>query len=197
MLTGARKVGLLQSATVKSTATASSSQTYVFSPLLELEDDLRKTSEVLHERKLFVAHIMFGHEKAVASRGRIMSPTVLVGALLRRGHVGPASNIATDYHLLEAHGIVRVDHGVDRPQLHLVKREVVEEGLSWLERTAGGADENFDPDTLGALRPPDSFVSPEESRRMLQDNTAAIELFQSAVLELRKEAGRAARHEGL
>src|SRR5207248_1378189 len=122
---------------------------------------------------------------------------VLVGSLLRKGFVGPATNIGTDYHMLEAQGIVRVDHGANRPYLHLVKREVVEEGLQWLRRTSVGPDGTFDPDTLGALRPPDSFVTPEENRLRLPDDAAGAEIFHSAVLELRKEAGRAARHEGL
>ncbi len=197
ILKGAQKVGLLQTATVKSTSSPTSSQTYAFSPLLEVEDDLRKTTEVLHERKLFVAHIMFGHEKAVASHGRILSPVVLVNALLRTGEVGPASNIGTDYHMLEAAGIVRVDHDQSRPYLHLVKREVAEEGLEWLRRTSGSEEGGFDPVSLGNLRPPDAFVGPEENRVRLPDDAAATEVFHAAVLELRKEAGRAARHEGI
>lgn len=197
ILDGAQKVGLIQTATVKSTASNVSSQTYAFSPLLEVDDDLRKTTEVLHERKLFVAHIMFGHEKALSERGRIMSPVVLVNALLRRGSVGPASNIGTDYHMLEAAGIVRVDHDRSRPYLHLVKREIVEEGLSWLKSTRGASTGGMDDETLGSLRPPDTFVGPEQRRIGLPDHAAVGEVFQSAVLELRKEAGRAARREGL
>jgi hypothetical protein len=98
MLSSARKVGLVQAASVKSSAGSGGRQTYVFSPVLESDDDKLQTTEVLHLRKLFVAHILYGHEKAVAGRGRIYDPTVLVGALLRRGSVGPASNIASDYH---------------------------------------------------------------------------------------------------
>lgn len=107
ILSSARKVGLVQAATVKSSV-AAGQQTYVFSPLMESEDDKLQTTEVLHRRKMFVAHILYGHEKAIASRGRIYDPRVLVRALLNRGSVGPASNIASDYHLLEANGIVAV-----------------------------------------------------------------------------------------
>lgn len=81
MLSSARKVGLVQAATVKSSV-ASGEQTYVFSPLMETEDDKLQTTEVLHQRKLFVSHILYGHEKAVAGRGRIYDPRVLVRALL-------------------------------------------------------------------------------------------------------------------
>ncbi len=193
VLAGARKVGLLQAATVKSTGRGS--QTYLFSPLIDREDDKLRTTEALHERKLFVAHIMFGHERAIAGRGRIRSPVVLVDALLRRGVVGPATNIGTDYHLLEAAGIVRVERAERGSLLRMVKREIVSEGLDLLHRLMGDSPDELDPAALGYLRPPRMFVTPEADRLSLSPDDATHELFGSAILRLREEAARAARHE--
>jgi len=101
IMNGARKVGLVQAATVKSSR-GGRNRTYLFSPLIQAADDVLLTTEALHLRKLFVAHILFGQEQAIAGWGRIRDPTVLVRALLNRGQVGPATNISTDYHLVEA-----------------------------------------------------------------------------------------------
>ena len=87
----------------------SRSRTYVFSPLLQVADDGVATTEALHLRKLFVAHILFGQEQATPGYGQIRDPTVLVKKLLDRGQVGPATNISTDYHMLEASGVVCVE----------------------------------------------------------------------------------------
>jgi hypothetical protein len=188
MIRSAQSVGLIQAATVQS-ATGSGS-TYVFSPLLEAEDDGVTTTEALHLRKLFVAHIMFGHEQAVAGRGRIFSPAVLVDALVRRGRVGPATNIGTDYHLLEMAGVVAVDTTGSRPYLDLVKPEIAEAGLEWIRRIT---------DPTGTLavdlaQRPAAFVKPEDGRS--EDSEGATrEIMVSSINELRKEMQRAARRD--
>ena len=198
MLSSARKVGLVQAATVKSSV-ANGQQTYVFSPMLESEDDKLQTTEVLHQRKLFVAHILYGHEKAIAGRGRIYDPRVLVRSLLRKGAVGPASNIASDYHLLEASGIVAVRQSTTEPgraYLELVKKEIVEGGLGWIEASySNGSGAGAD---LSALTSPSDWVSPEADRANLPDTGAAMEIAESAILRLRearKEATSAARRD--
>lgn len=176
-------------------STGQASQTYLFSPLIDREDDSLRTTEALHERKLFVAHIMFGHERAVAAGGRIRSPVVLVNALLHRGAVGPASNIGTDYHLLEAAGIVRVDPANGRSMLRMVKPEIVSDGLDLLRRMVGDSSDELDASALGDLRPPRAFMSPEADRLSISSDAASNELFSGAILRLREEAARAARHE--
>ncbi|MFI7077177.1 hypothetical protein ACIBO1_07780 [Micromonospora sp. NPDC049903] len=193
VLASARKVGLVQAATVKSSLGGGRSKTYVFSPLSQTEDDLRTTTEALHLRKLFVAHILFGKEQAEAWGGRIQSPTVLVRALLDRGQVGPASNIATDYHLVEAHGIVRVEETNDgRGVLKLIKKEVVEGGLDWLTAHVGNMPTGG-PVGVNLRHAPGTFVTPEGDRAAIPDDAAADEVTRSAVLSLREEAQRAAR----
>jgi hypothetical protein len=200
MLSSARKVGLVQAATVKSSVGSPSGQTYVFSPILESEDDKLQTTEVLHYRKLFVAHILYGHERAVLGRGRIYDPTVLVRSLLRKGSVGPASNIASDYHLLEANGIVSVRSATEAPgraYLELVKRDIVEGGLGWLEASRGGGANGAEAE-LSALRPPTEWSPPEADRANQPDTGAAVEIAESAILRLReakKEAASAARYD--
>ena len=72
VLSGARKVGLVQAATVKSSQ--GRTRTYVFSPLMQAADDGLATTEALHLRKLFVAHILFGHEQAAPGAARSRTP---------------------------------------------------------------------------------------------------------------------------
>ena len=194
VLTSARKVGLIQATTVKSSAGGGSSQTYVFSPLLETEDDKTLTTEALHQRKMFVAHILFGVEKAKSGLGRISNPTLLVRRLYERGAVGPATNIGTDYHLLEAQGIVSVEAGYDnRVFLRMVKKEIVRDGLDWLERAGGAEVDHVVSPKL--LRSPSEFVTPEQDRRGLSDQGATDEVTRAIVLKLREEMRSAARQD--
>ncbi|RAG71144.1 hypothetical protein DN536_34755, partial [Burkholderia multivorans] len=178
---------------------AAGEQTDVFSPLMETDDDKLQTTEVLHKRKLFVSHILYGHEKAVAGRGRIYDPRILVRALLRNGEVGPASNIASDYHLLEARGIVNVRPDEDHPgraYLELVQEEIVQGGLAWIEASLGAVAASGAGADLSALKPPSVWTSPEVDPAHQPDTAAAKEIAESAILRLReakKEAARAAR----
>jgi hypothetical protein len=179
---------------VKSTAAGGSAQTYVFSPLLETEDDKLFTTEALHQRKQFVAHVLFGHEKAKAAGGRIVDPVVLVRALVSRGRVGPASNIGTDYHLLEAQGIVSVDGPPGgRAFLRMVKPEIVKGGLDWLERTTAGRTGGSDSPKL--LQSPGGFITPEQDRDALGDLGATDEVTRSMLLRLREEVQIATRQD--
>jgi hypothetical protein len=188
LIRSAQSVGLIQAATVQSATGAGS--TYVFSPLLEAEDNGVTTTEALHLRKLFVAHILFGHEKAAASGGRILSPAVLVNALVSRGRVGPATNIGTDYYLLEMAGVVAVDTSGSRPYLDLVKPEIAKAGLEWIQRIT-------DPSGTMAVnlaQSPTTFINPEEARTADSDG-ASREILVSSINELRKEMQRATRRD--
>ena len=192
VLNGARKVGLVQAATVRSSQGARS-RTYVFSPLMQAADDGVATTEALHLRKLFVAHILFGHEEATLRGGQINNPTVLVGKLLNRGRVAQATNIGTDYHMLEAHGVVRVEpDGTGRAYLRLLKSEIVQGGLDWLKAGFGGIP-GTGTESARLHQAPGYFTNPEVDRARLPDEGAANEIMLSIVLDLRKEAQRAAR----
>ncbi|AVT41878.1 hypothetical protein C6W10_27930 [Plantactinospora sp. BB1] len=189
IIRSAQNVGLIQAASVK--AATGTSSTYVFSPLLEADDDLCTTTEAFHLRKLFVAHILFGHEKAMAGRGRINSPAVLVDRLISRGRVGPATNIGTDYHLLEAAGVVTVEPQADGPFLRLVKPEIAKSGLEWIKRiTDPAGDAN-----VSLSQRPTGFVKPEDSRLAAGEDPASQEILAASINELRKEMQRAARRD--
>ncbi|WP_124712626.1 hypothetical protein [Mycolicibacterium nivoides] len=184
----AQSAGLIQVASVRTSTGASSS--YAFSPLLETEDNTCTTTEAFHMRKLFVAHILFGHEKSRPGLGNIASPSVLVSSLINRGRVGPATNIGTDYHLLEAAGVVAVEPVGNRAFLRLVKPEIAEAGLDWIRKITdptGTAD-------LTLSQRPAEFVSPEDARRV-DVSWASHEIMVSSINELRKEMQRAARRE--
>ncbi|MFB7760542.1 hypothetical protein [Streptomyces xiamenensis] len=196
IVSSARKVGLIQAATVKSSAGGTNlSQTYVFSPLIQTDDDQATTTEALHLRKLFLAHILFGQEKAQLGLGRITDPVAIVRKLLNTGSIGPATNIRTDYHMLEAHGVVRVEESAGgRAFLKLIKEDIVRDGLDWLNASLG----NFpggSADVPKLEHVPGIFIHPERDRSMLPDDAASHEIVSSAVLELRKEAQRAVRHQ--
>jgi hypothetical protein len=192
VLRGAEGVGLVQTATVKSDQGASSK--YVFSPLMESQDDKVITTEAFHQRKLFVAHILFGQEKAKGGKGVISSPVTLVNALVNRGRVGSATNIRTDYYLLEAAGVVTVTPDPDRSDrafLDLAKPEIAEAGLEWLKNLSDDwGSEKVSPHLD---RAPHSFVSPEESRASISG--ATNELMKSSILSLREEVQNAARRD--
>ena len=151
-------------------------------------DDGYRTTEALHQRKLFVAHILYGVEKAKSGHGTIDMPLRLVSALARRGSVGPATKISTDYRMLEAHGIVDVvDAGNGRSYLTAVKTEIIEGGLAWLQAAAGAAAPDGDAAAvLGNLRPPQSFSSPEAERASVGDRGESNEITTAAGLDLRR-----------
>ena len=91
------------------------------------------STDVAHERKLFVAHVLYGHRYASWGHGRIRDPLVLVRALIERGAVGPATSISHEYPLLESKGIVRVERGSDgRGMLKLIKKDVARDSLDLL-----------------------------------------------------------------
>jgi hypothetical protein len=197
MIASANKVGLIQSATVKSSAHGSfGSQTYIFSPVLDHIDDAYTTTEALHQRKLFVAHILYGVEKSQRGLGNIAMPLRLVRSLVNRGTVGPASNISTDYHLLEAQGIVNVrDAGGGRAYLDAARKEIIEGGLSWLAAAApGGFATTESPESvLGKMRPPQAFSTPENDRAATQTSGESDEIATAAVLQLRQLKAEAQR----
>jgi len=196
MLTAARKVGLIDTARVKSKT--GKQQTYAFSPLLERELASRNTTDALHERKLFVAHILFGHQFGQASTGRIQDPVTLVNALLRNGEVGPATAITNDYLLLESFGIIRaVPYGSGMSTLTLIKEDVVRDGRDLLVQTLGASQASSSSTEMSGLWLPGSFVPPEEDRRLLtiNDTPEAAELFEGVVRKLHDSAAKVTRAE--
>jgi hypothetical protein len=187
LISAARKVGFLDMTRI---VTGTGETLFAFSPTLERGLPINST-DVLHERKLFVAHILFGHRNTSYTTGRIQQPLVLVNALLQKGEVGPASAISSDYPLLESHGIVKVRQSSikGRAYLSLVKRDVVEESLPLLEAALGDTAETTGSQSINSLWLPGSFRGPEADRRNLHAPTdAEAELFKGAIKRLREEA---------
>ena len=192
LLRGARKVGLIDATRVQ-TATAAE-RSFVFSPSLERQLAGGST-EVTHQRKLFTAHILYGHRYGRAGTGRIESPLALVGALIRNGTVRPSTAARTDYLLLEAAGIVRVEREGNLGRMHLVKEDVAQDSMDLLRAAVGGDDSG----PSGDLWLPGStgFTTPERDRAQLPEISpgAEAEALQSTVEHLRSELGRRFRGE--
>ena len=195
LISTARKVGFLD---VTRVVTGRGNETlFTFSSTLESGLPITST-DVLHERKLFVAHILFGHRNAPYTTGRIQQPLVLVKALLREGEVGPATAINSDYPLLESHGIVKVKQSSirGRAYLSLVKPDVVKESLPLLEAALGDTLETNEKQSINSLWLPGSFKGPEDDRRNLPiSSDAEAELFKGTIKQLREEAGKVIRGE--
>jgi hypothetical protein len=195
----ARKVGLIHATRV--VTKHGDERAFAFSPALDNQLAPGRT-DVAHDRKLFTAHILFGHRYGFAGTGRILDPLVLVRALIDRGQVGPATAIGTDYPLLEARGIVSVHpvEGTKMAHLRLVRTEVAEDALSLLEQSLGSSapGTNTQAKSIQSLWVPGvSFVTPERDRALLAEVEpgAEAELLGSLVDELREAAARAVRGE--
>lgn len=192
LLRGARRAGLIDATRVQ-TAT-NDERSFVFSPTLERQLAGGST-EVTHQRKLFTAHILYGHRYGNPSTGRIDYPIALVRRLISEGTVKPTTAARTDYLLLEAAGIVRVERKGRMGQLHLVKTDVAEDSLTLLRLAVaddgdGGAGDLWLPGSTG-------FITPERDRASLPPIGAGAEaeVLESAVEELRSELERKFRGE--
>ena len=195
LIAGARKVGLIDSTRVLTQG--GQERSFAFSPGLERSLGFDAT-DVAHERKLFVAHILYGHRYEAWGRGRIDNPLVLVEALIRKGHVGPTTSIKEDYPLLEAHGIVAVDEQPGgRAYLRLVKQDVAEDSLELLRLALGGDDPGAGNDALDGLWLPGTFTTPERDRSRLPEiePSSEAEVLGAAVEQLHEETQRKLRGE--
>jgi hypothetical protein len=197
LIQSARKVGLFDATRVVTTG----GQERAFAFPAGLDRQLRAGStDIVHERKLFVAHILYGHLYGFPATGKIRDPLVLVRALINKGRVGPTSSIASDYPLLESHGIVRVRESSSRPGLsflELVKTDVAEDSLDLLRAALGEEVQAPGADPLDALWLPGSFTSPERDRHALPEPSLGDEadVIKSTIEHLREETSQQIRQE--
>jgi hypothetical protein len=195
LVAGARKVGLIDSTRVLTQGGIE--RGFAFSPSLERSLGFGAT-DVAHERKLFVAHILYGHRYEAPGRGRISSPLVLVEALINRGQVGPTTSIKEDYPLLEAHGIVSVEEQTNgRAYLRLVKDDVAEDSLELLRLALGEQENAAGENPLESLWLPGTFTTPERDRRGLPEIEpgSESEVINATVDRLHEETQRKMRGE--
>jgi hypothetical protein len=195
LVSGAQKVGLIDAARVQTTG--GNARDFAFSP--SLERMLKTgTTDVAHERKLFVAHVLYGHRHASWSQGRIRDPLVLVRALIDRGEVGPATSIAREYPLLESKGIVRVERQSNgRGMLKLVKKDVALDSLELLHQALSDSEGSGGEGGVEGLWVPGTFRTPERNRRALPELSPSIEaeVLNATIEELREAAAQAMRRE--
>lgn len=195
LVNAARKVGLIDTARVLTSG--GTERTFAFSPALESQLGAGST-DVSHARKLFVAHILYGHRYGHGATGRIADPVLLVSRLIERGSVGPATAIRTDYPLLEARGIVRVrEETSGRAHLELVQHDVASDGLELLRLALGNETRGTGASPIEALWVPGAFVTPEQDRANLAEIPAGNEadLVRSTIEELRVATARRMRGE--
>jgi hypothetical protein len=121
--------------------------------------------DIYDDVKLFLSSISFGKEYSKISK--IWSPVELVDALIRRGEVGPATAIGSDYVLLEKHGIVKVKEDtnhIGRYNMYLVKEDVAKTALEVLKHKRVvdlGARVKLQPEPLFQTG---EFVNPEQDK---------------------------------
>ncbi|SFL69208.1 hypothetical protein [Streptomyces pini] len=120
---------------------------------------------------------------------RLFAPTAFLRRLIREGEAGDAPNIGTDYSMLETAGIVRVEPARWHKKFVLLKADVAEEALTYLE----GAD--VGDTTSGALHGQNGYRHPEveRARRLVQpfkEAAPSASASQDILAALRQEMGR-------
>lgn len=124
-----------------------------------LDDDL------IDDAKLFLNSIRYGEFFAIRSYGRIWDPALLVDRLVRRGEIGPATNIGSDYPLPLSRGIVSIVESRISPgrfHMQLRKEDVGKSVLSILQQ--GTILESPGDPPEGILGPTGQYQSPETVR---------------------------------
>jgi len=167
ILTQALGLGLVE---VSEVASAAGSARFLTMPNLSppsvgsetfhLEDD------VFHHAKMFLSSLRYGQFRSSISRGRIISPPVLLRALLRNDRVGPCTAIGEDYTILEAEGVIRTIPADDRSggqyYMELRRREPARMVLDLVQ---SGQTAQLDTRLIaGNLQLPSSYRGPEAER---------------------------------
>jgi hypothetical protein len=132
----------------------------VGSQIANLEDD------VFHHTKMLLSSLRFGELRSTPSRGKIVTPFVLVKALLERDRVGPCTAIGQDYLILESEGVIKTIHADDRRgnqfYMELRRREPAEVVMNLLKADGGSS---IDARSLSRnLELPLRYAGPENAR---------------------------------
>jgi len=102
----------------------------------------RLETDVFHHSKVLLSSLRFGESYSKPGRGRIMSPSMLVGALINREIVGPCTAIGEDYALLEAEGIIKTIPAENKPgqfYMQLRRKEPAQIVRDMIEAQSNGA----------------------------------------------------------
>ncbi|QIK04713.1 hypothetical protein G7Z12_37700 [Streptomyces sp. ID38640] len=138
-----------------------------------------------HVRQL-IGSMMFANRYA---SNRLFAPTAFLRKLIRNGEAGDASNIGTDYSMLETAGIVKVEPAYSYSKFVLLQADVAEQAVTYLDNTGSGGTAS------GGLRGQRSYLQPEieRARRLVQPSKDAIpspSASQDILAALRQEMGR-------
>ncbi len=118
--------------------------------------------------------------------------TAFLNKLIRDGEPGDASNIGTDYSMLETAGIVKVN-AYSYDKFVLLQADVAEQAVTYLDNVEPGGH------SLRLLRGQSNYLQPEteRARRLVQpskDATPSPSASQDILAALRQEMGRRRDH---
>jgi hypothetical protein len=151
------------------------------------------SKDLIDDSKLLLNSLRYGELYSLSGRGRIDSPSVLIGALIKRGQVGPATAIGEDYPLPLARGIVSITESRMHPGrffMELRKSDVAEAVRDVLEQNAIlPAGEVATPEIL--QKGGGAFHSPEHMRIKRQLPKELMDARDSLAFELRTYRKRA------
>ncbi len=137
--------------------------------------------------KIFLDSIRNGQHFGHPWTGRIIDPEILLGSLLRRGTIGPATAIRTDYVLSEKAGIVRVRPAgsSSRGYMDLVQEDTVKKVLEII--STGSTDPSGRVMSTSNIVEGYDFKSIEQSRVELGKQSADMAEAENAIiLQLRE-----------
>jgi len=125
-----------------------------------LEDD------VFNHAKMLLSSLRYGEFRSTMSRGRIIDPKWIIGALMDRDQVGPCTAIGQDYVALEGEGVIRTIRAEHRFgeqfYMELRRSEPAEIVMNLLK---SGKDPLIDVKSLPRnLELPISYTGPEVAR---------------------------------
>jgi hypothetical protein len=145
------------------------------------------SKDLIDDAKLLLNSLRYGELYSPSGRGRIISPAVLIGALIKRGEVGPATAIGEDYPLPLARGIVNITESRIQPGrffMELRKTDVAESVRDVLEQNVIlPAGETPAPEIL--QRGGGIFQPPDHTRMKRQLPSELLEARDSLAFELR------------
>jgi hypothetical protein len=145
-------------------------------------DNTEASEDLIHDAKALLASIRYGEYYASIGKGRIRDAFVLLRALVRRGSVGPASSIGTDYPVIASMGIVNIVENPALPgrySMELVKVDVAQPVLDMI-----GGDHSEDANEQPDLTMEGGFTfQPPEAARVEELKESIAELRDYIIFE--------------
>jgi hypothetical protein len=176
------QIGFLQVSTVTN---ETGSTKFVTKPAALVKYVPGGLGDMLDDAKALASSLTYGILKSNRTRGQIMTPDRLMGALIGRGYVeGWANAIVQDYQVLERRGVVETSQGPNGFRLTLLKTEVGQMAQDLILK--GDASEATAAAVVGSQ--PANYSGPEVARtaERLKDIPETKRAASSALDALRK-----------